>query len=74
MPKKIGEITLYTLLELSKKLDITTTTLRTYIRGGRIKGQKMGGKWYVSEGSLKAFFEGLPELHRVEGLKGTTRL
>jgi len=61
MPKKVGDITLFTILELSKKLGITTATLRTYIKQGRIKGQKFGGKWYVSENSLKLFFEGLPE-------------
>ena len=62
MPKKLGDITLYSLLELSKKFDITTATLRTYIQQGRIKGQKFGGRWYVSENSLKLFFEGLPDV------------
>lgn len=60
MPKQIGDLKLYSTLELAKRLDITPLTLRTYIKQGRIKGQKLGGKWYVSEGSLKAFFEGLP--------------
>ena len=61
MPKTVGDITLYSTLELSKKFNITTATLRTYIKEGRIRGQKFGGKWYVSENTLKAFFEGLPE-------------
>ena len=60
MPKKIGNMTLYSLEELSKTLEITTVTLRAYIKQGRIKGQKVGGKWFVSEESLKAFFEPHP--------------
>jgi len=61
MPKTIGNMKLYSTLELSKTLDITPATLRAYIKEGRIRGQKFGTKWYVSEGSLKRFFEGLPD-------------
>lgn len=57
MPKKIGGLTLYSTFELSELLGITTTTLRTYIKEGRIFGQKVGGHWYVSEDSLQDFFK-----------------
>jgi hypothetical protein len=56
MPKRIGSITLYSAMELSKKLVIGLTTVRAYLKTGRIKGQKVAGKWYVSEDSLKEFF------------------
>jgi predicted site-specific integrase-resolvase len=43
-------------MELSVKLGIGLTTVRAYLKTGRIKGQKVAGKWYVSEDSLKEFF------------------
>ena len=60
MPIKIGQITLYSVLELSKKLKVTPLTLRSYIKKGRMKGQKLGGTWYVSEDGLRDFFNSLP--------------
>lgn len=53
---KIGNITLYSMVKLSEILGVTTTTLRAYLREGRIFGQKVGGSWYVSEESLQEFF------------------
>lgn len=60
MPIQIGDIKLYSVLELSQVLKITTVTLRTYIRQGKLKGQKIGGMWYITEERLKEFFNGLP--------------
>lgn len=65
MTIEIGDIKLYSVLELSKKMNVTPITLRTYIREGRIKGQKIGGKWYVSEESLREFFMGYREEAKV---------
>lgn len=55
MPKKIGDITLYTLEELSQKLDVTLVTLRAYLREGKLRGRKIGGRWHVTEESLRAY-------------------
>ena len=44
--------------ELNKKLNISKVTLRNYFKNGRIKGVKMGNRWFVSEDSLKDFFAG----------------
>jgi len=62
MSKKIGNIKLYTLSELHKKLEdldlkVTPLTLRKYIRTGKLKGVKMGTRYVVTEDSLKEFFE-----------------
>jgi excisionase family DNA binding protein len=57
VPVKLGDLTLYTLKELSKKLNITTVTLRAYIKEGRLKGRKMGTRWYISEDALREYFE-----------------
>ncbi len=53
MPKQIGDMTLYTVLELSKLLDVTEVTLRRYIKDGKLKATLMGGKYLISEDTLK---------------------
>ncbi len=57
MPKKIGDLTLYTVLELSKSLDVTEVTLRRYINEGKLKAKKIGGAYHVSEDSLREFID-----------------
>jgi predicted site-specific integrase-resolvase len=56
MPIQLGDIKLYNLKELTDKLDVTIVTLRNYINEGKLKGRKMGGKWFVTEDSLKEYF------------------
>jgi predicted site-specific integrase-resolvase len=58
MPKKIGNLIIYTLYELSEKLDISSRSLRQHIKLGKLKAQKVGGKWHVTDESLKEFFRG----------------
>ncbi len=66
MPVQLGNLVLYSLLELSEKLGITSTTLRSYLKNGKLKGQKMGTKWFVSEESLRAFFNTSQQGGRLE--------
>jgi excisionase family DNA binding protein len=56
MPKKLGDLTLYSVEELSKILDIQETTIRKYLREGKLKGRKLARKWYVTEESLTEYF------------------
>jgi len=56
MPKKIGEIRLYSVEELSELLDVQETTIRKYLRDGKLRGRKMARRWYVSEESLAEYF------------------
>jgi len=58
MPITIEDMKLYTVQELSKLLDVTIITLREYIRQGKLRGQKVGGKWIVTYDSLKEFLDG----------------
>ncbi len=51
-------VQLYTLAEISKSLDITTRTLLTYIKNGKLKAVKLGGKWRVSGDNLRSFING----------------
>lgn len=55
---KLDGFTLYTLTELESVLGVTHRTLQSYIKDGRLKGVKIGGKWKVSEENLKKFING----------------
>lgn len=55
---KLDTIRLYTLTELEPILGVTHRTLQSYIKGGRLKGVKIGGKWKVSEETLRKFING----------------
>ena len=57
MTVEIGNIKLYTLQEISEKFNnVSVASLRTYIRQEKLKGRKIGQKWYVTEDALKDFF------------------
>ena len=56
MPIQIGDIKIYSLKEIAEPLRVTPVTLRKYIGWGSLKGQKVGQKWYVTEESLREFF------------------
>lgn len=55
---KLDAIRLYTLTELEPILGVTHRTLQNYIKDGRLKGVKIGGKWKVSEETLRRFING----------------
>ena len=59
MPIKIKDMTLYSVPEVSQKLNVTTVTIRNYLRQGRLKGQKVMGRWFISEEDLVEFFKKL---------------
>jgi excisionase family DNA binding protein len=56
--QKLDSIRLYTLTELEPILGVTHRTLQSYIKDGRLKGVKIGGKWKVSEEVLMKFING----------------
>ena len=56
--RKLDTIRLYTLTELEPILGVTHRTLQSYIKDGRLKGVKIGGKWKVSEETLRKFING----------------
>lgn len=56
MPIVIEDIKLYTVKELSELTGVTNITLRSYIINGKIKGRKMGGRYFVTADALKQFF------------------
>lgn len=56
MAKQVGDLKLYDLRELAEMLGTTEDTLRHYLREGKLAGQKIGVKWYVSEDGLREYF------------------
>ncbi len=59
MPATIENVTLYSVPELAHMLNVTTVSIRNYIRQGYLKGEKLTGRWFVSEQEVKDFFERL---------------
>lgn len=54
----LEELKVYSLTEIEPILSVTHRTLLTYIKDGRLKGVKIGGKWKVSGENLKKFVNG----------------
>lgn len=57
MPKKIGDLTLYSVDDLHELLGISKLTLRTYLREGKIRARKLGVSWYVTEDAIREYFD-----------------
>ncbi len=56
MTKKLtGGIELYHFEELKRDLDVHESTLRRYLRSGKLRGQKIGRKYWISIDSLRSF-------------------
>lgn len=56
--KELEELKVYPLTEIEPILGVTHRTLLTYIKDGRLKGVKIGGKWKVSGENLRKFING----------------
>lgn len=57
MVKTIVEVNMYDLDELSKVLGLSRSSTRQYLFDNKIKGTKIGTKWFVAEKNLKDFLE-----------------
>lgn len=47
----------YTIKEASETLKIAESTIRRYLREGRLKGRKIGRVWRLSETAIAEFLE-----------------
>ena len=59
MPIKIENVDLYSVSEVSQMLNVTTVSIRNYIKQGHLKGRKVMGRWFVSENDFEDFFSKL---------------
>ncbi len=51
-------IRVYNVAELSDVLRLTPQSVRRFIKEGRIRAQKVGTRWLVTEQALRLFLEG----------------
>ena len=56
--KELERFKMYTLTEIEPIIGVTHRTLLTYVKEGKLKAVKIGGKWKVSEKNLMAFLDG----------------
>jgi excisionase family DNA binding protein len=56
--KDLADLKLYTLTDLEDVLGVSHRTLQTYIKEGKLKGIKLGGKWRISKTTLEEFING----------------
>lgn len=52
----VGRVKVFTVAEIAEKFKLTESSVRTYIKEGRLAGQKMGKTWYISETAIEDFF------------------
>ena len=50
-----GEEKLYDVKDLVEMLKITKPTIRLYLREVKVKGEKVDGKWYITEDDLENY-------------------
>jgi len=56
---EIGNIKAYDVQEIAKMFDMTPQSIRKFIREGRIKGRKVGTRWYVTEEAIRDYLMGV---------------
>lgn len=56
MPIQIMGANLYSVAELAQKLNVTTVTIRNYLKQGKLKGKKVMGRWLVLEEDTTQLF------------------
>ena len=57
MPIRLEGMTLYTVKDLAALLGLGDSTVRRYIKDGRLKGRKMARRWYVPAESVLEYFK-----------------
>lgn len=57
MPTTIEGIKFYTIPEVAEVLNVTPQTIRTWIKQGKIKSQRIGRPIYITENNIKEFLK-----------------
>lgn len=55
---KVDDLVVYDVKECAEMLNISQQTVRKYVKSGDLRGQKVGGKQYVTEDTIKEFLKG----------------
>jgi excisionase family DNA binding protein len=51
------ESTLLSVADAARRLNRSTEQVRRYLREGRLKGQRLGGQWFIDRATLDTFAE-----------------
>lgn len=54
----VGDMKIYSVEDVSKLLNLHIMTVRRYLKTGKIKAQKLGKRWYVTEEAIQDYFTG----------------
>jgi excisionase family DNA binding protein len=57
MATEIEGIKFYTILETAQVLQVTPQTIRSYIKKGRLRGQRIGRPILITENNLREFLK-----------------
>jgi excisionase family DNA binding protein len=53
MPKTIQGITLYTIPETAQELGVSMSTIRNYLRSGKLNGTRIGRPIFITDKDMK---------------------
>ncbi|MCL2427405.1 MAG: helix-turn-helix domain-containing protein [Oscillospiraceae bacterium] len=56
--KTVLDVNLYDIKEVAELLGVSKSTVHNYLKFDRLEAQKIGGKLYCTEESIKAFLNG----------------
>lgn len=56
--ERLTDMRLYSLTEIEDIIGVTHRTLLSYVKDKRLKASMVGGKWKVTEASLRSFIKG----------------
>ena len=54
---KLGDTTAYDVKEIAQAFNLSTATVRKYIKAGKLKGAKFGKSYYITEQSIKEYLD-----------------
>ena len=57
MSIQFGDLTLFDVRELSKKFGLHPVSVRQLFSTGKLKGRKIGKRWYLTEDALREYFD-----------------
>lgn len=64
MEKIIEDVKFYSVKDISKKLGLSTLTVRKYIRNKRLKAKKLGNAYVISEQNFFRIFRPIKKIIR----------
>ena len=61
------KMSIYTVEDLAETLSISTKTIKQYLREGRLRGRKIGKRWYIAGEAVQEYFRQAPSPDELDG-------